>query len=291
MKFRPKKILKWTGYTFLGLFLFLIALTWIIPFFFSDTIKSLIDKELQKQVNADVHFKANDFSLSFLRSFPNLSVGQENLSITGKGEFQGDTLMAFQSFRASVNVWSFLWGSEPQVTGIYLKKPRIFVKVKANGKANYDIMIPQIDTIKKEEKPTEFQIGIRWWEIQDGYLVYDDKAQKIYTKIDKLNHRGSGNFNQKVFDLTTFTSLDRLNVVTNGASMVENRLFEFDVTMNINNDEKKYTFKKNSIKINDFVFGFDGYVQLLKDSTTKLDVSYKAQENKFKNILSLVPAI
>lgn len=291
MKFRPKKILKWTGYTFLGLFLFLIALTWIIPFFFSDTIKSLIDKELQKQVNADVHFKANDFSLSFLRSFPNLSVGQENLSITGKGEFQGDTLMAFQSFRASVNVWSFLWGSEPQVTGIYLKKPRIFVKVKANGKANYDIMIPQIDTIKKEEKPTEFQIGIRWWEIQDGYLVYDDKVQKIYTKIDKLNHRGSGNFNQKIFDLTTFTSLDRLNVVTNGASMVENRLFEFDVTMNINNDEKKYTFKKNSIKINDFIFGFDGYVQLLKDSTTKLDVSYKAQENKFKNILSLIPAV
>ncbi len=291
MKFRPKKIFKIIGYTFLGFFLFLIALTWIIPFFFSDTIKSMIDKELQKQVNADVNFKANDFSLSFLRSFPNLSVGQENLSVVGKGEFKGDTLVAFQSFRASINVWSFLWGSEPQVTGIYLKKPRIFVKVKANGKANYDIMIPQIDTIKKEEKPSEFSIGIRWWEIQDGHFVYDDKVQKIYTKIDKLDHKGSGNFNQKIFDLTTFTSLDRLKVVTDGNAMVEDRLFELDLTLNINNEEKKYTFKKNSIKINDFVFGFDGYVQLLKDSTTKLDLTYKAQENKFKNILSLVPAV
>lgn len=291
MKFRLKKTLKIIGYSFLGFFLFLIALTWIIPFFFADTIKSMIDKELAKQVNAEVHYKANDFSLSFLRSFPNLSVGQENLSVIGKGEFQGDTLISFKSFRASINIWSFLWGSEPQVTGIYLKKPRIFVKVKPNGKANYDILIPQIDTIKKEEKPTKFQIGIRWWEIEDGHLVYDDKVQKIYTKIDKLNHHGSGNFNQKIFDLTTFTSLDRLNVKMDNNAIVENRLFEFDVTLNINNAEQKYTFKKNSIKINDFVFGFDGYVQMLKDSTTKLDLTYKAQENKFKNILSLIPAM
>ncbi len=286
------RIAKILGYSFLGIFLLLWLATWIIPMFFSNDIKAMIDKEVQKQVNADVHYKIEDFSLSVFRSFPFLSLGQDNVSITNKkdSEFKGDTLCSFKQFRLSLNIWAVIWTGEAQLRAIYLGEPRIFARMNANGKANWDIMIPQPpDTVKKEDKPAKYQASIGYWQIENGHLVYDDRLQKIYTKIDKFSHSGSGNFNQDVFDLSINNSFDKINVVMGGEKYLEDKTLNVDMTLNMNLPEQKYTFKDNTIRLNDFAVGIDGFVQLLKDNTTRMDITYKAKENEFKNILSLVP--
>lgn len=286
-----KKTFKIIGYSLLGLFLLLIILTWAIPFFFKNDIKALIEKEADKALDAEFRFDIDKFELSIFRNFPNLSVAQGDVSIVGKGDFKGDTLVSFKNLRVSLNIWNVLLGQEITVRGVYLDSPRIFAKVRKNGKANWDIVKPQPDTAqKKEDKIQEFRVGIRWWQIDNGLIDYDDKSLGAHFRVDGLNHTGSGSFSEKVFDFYTNTEFKRTNLSYAGSHYIENRYLAVDMVLNMNLPEQKYTFKRNTIKVNDFSFGFDGFLQLVKEGI-KMDLSYQARETKFKNVLSLVPSM
>jgi len=286
-----KKTFKIIGYSILGLFLLLITLTWAIPFFFKNDIKRLIEAEAEKAVDAEVRFDIDQFEMSILRNFPNLSIAQGGVSVVGKGEFKGDTLLSFKKLRVSLNIWNAVFGQEITVRGIYLDSPHIYAKVRKNGRPNWDIMKPQPDTAqKKEDKIQEFRVGIRWWKIDNGVVEYDDRSLGAYFRVDGLNHSGSGSFSEKVFDFDTNTEFKRTNLAYGGDKLLENKYIALDMLLNMNLPEQKYTFKRNTIKVNDFSFGFDGFLQMVKNGVN-MDLTYKARETKFKNILSLIPGM
>ena len=62
-----KRILKYTGITFLLLLIIAIAL----PFIFKDKLIEVVKEEVNDNVNAIVEF--GDFDLSIIKSFPNFS--------------------------------------------------------------------------------------------------------------------------------------------------------------------------------------------------------------------------
>lgn len=286
-----KKTLKIIGYSLLGLFLLLAILTWAIPFFFKNDIKALIEKEADKALDAEFRFDIDKFSLSIFRNFPNLSVSQGDVSIVGKGEFKGDTLLSVKNVRVSVNIWNILFGEEINVRGVYVDAPRIFAKVRKNGRMNWDIMKPQPDTTQKKDEPVQaFRVGLRWWQIDNGVIEYDDKAQGAYFRVDGLKHSGSGAISESVFDFYTNTEMKRTNLAYAGSRYIENKYLAMDMTLNMDLPAQKYTFKNNTFKINDFSFGFDGFIQLVKNGI-QTDLKYEARETKFKNVLSLVPSM
>lgn len=286
------KILKITGFVFLGLICLLLLAVILIPVFFKDDIKAAMDDSISKSVKAVVQYDINQFGLSIIRNFPNITVSQENLRVIGKEEFSGDTLLAVKTLRITIDLWSVLFGDEMKVRSFYLDSPRIKAKVLKNGKANWDIAIsaPKDTTKEVEEKKTEFNVSIRRWEIRNAYIVYDDAQTKVYTRIRNLSHTGSGNFNQDVFDLKTKTFVEKFSLSYDGSSYVEDKLLDIDMVLNINVPESKYTFRKNSVRVNDFQMGFEGFVQMIKNDIL-LDLQFKARENKFKNVLSLVPGM
>jgi uncharacterized protein involved in outer membrane biogenesis len=287
-----KKILKIVGISVLSLFLLLLIAGWAVAYFYADDIKKMVDEQIAKTVNAEVKFSEKDMGLSLIRNFPNVAVYQGNLSVVGKDQFKGDTLFSVKNIKVVIDVWS-LFSSQPQVRGIYVDSPRVLAKVLKNGKVNWDIMIPTPEDTTKpkpDEKATKFDVSIRWWEVDNGQIVYDDKSMGVFTKIENLNHNGSGNFTQDVFDLNTNTQVEKFRMDYGGITYMENKMLDVAMVLNMNLPESKYTFKENKVKINDFSFGFDGFVQMLKDKIA-MDIKYKAQENEFKNILSLVPGM
>ncbi|GAB4407677.1 MAG: hypothetical protein OHK0053_34320 [Microscillaceae bacterium] len=291
-----RKILKITGITFGVLLSIILLAALLIPLFFKDDIKAAIDQQIAKSVRAQVNFEADKFGLSLFRNFPHITATLDDFSIVGRETFTGDTLTAVDRFQVTIDLWSVLFGDKAKIRRIYLKRPRIYAKVRRDGLANWDIFISEPEDTTKKEKPAEeekaqeFNVGIRGWEIENGTLVYEDRQQKMYLKIGQLNHKGSGNFSQAVFDLRTRTEMNDFVFRQSGLTYLEQKKFLADITLNMNLPESKYTFKKNTLTFNDFSFGFDGFVQL-KDSSTVLDLTYATRENEFKNILSLVPGM
>ena len=76
------KALKWLGIAIATLFVLFL----LIPVLFKDQIKSLIVEEANKELNAKLAIK--DFDLTFISTFPNLTVELHETTITGKDKFK-----------------------------------------------------------------------------------------------------------------------------------------------------------------------------------------------------------
>jgi uncharacterized protein involved in outer membrane biogenesis len=137
-----KKALKWTLIVLGGLLVLILAAAFIIPIVFKDDIKSAIDKELAKSVNADVVFDVDKFNVSLFSNFPNITAEMNDLGVINREPFAGDVLFATEKFEVEVNLKDILFGDQLRLKGISLVRPIINVKVLPDGRANYDIAMP-----------------------------------------------------------------------------------------------------------------------------------------------------
>jgi uncharacterized protein involved in outer membrane biogenesis len=286
-----KKIVKWSLIGVGSLIALVVVAAIIIPIIFKDDIKAAIDKQLAGSVNADVVFDIDNLNITLFKNFPNLTVEMADLGVMNREPFAGEILFATESFGVEVNLADILFGDQLKVKGIFLVRPTINIKVLKDGRANYDIAIPSTDTVVVEETgESAFSFGIDHWEIVEATVSYDDQTMPYLLKIKGLNHNGSGDFNQDTFDLKTYTSADTITTAYDGVEYLSNKRAVIDAVVQISEDFSKYTFKENSIKLNDFAMSFDGWFKM-NEKDFGMDLTFKSPENTFKSLLSLVPGI
>ncbi len=267
----------------------LIASAIILPILFKDKIKSKIDEEIAKTVNADVIFDVNGFSLSAFRHFPNITIEVKELGVFNREPFTGVHLFVVERFDVEINLKDVLFGDQLRVKGITLVRPQINVKVLKDGRANYNITYPSKDTVKSTE-PNKFSFAIDNWSIEDGEVVYDDATKPFFMSLNGLNHSGSGNFNETQFDLTTKTVADSVTVRYGGTEYLTNKHASINAIIGISEGYTKYVFKENSARVNDFALSFDGWFKM-NEKDFGMDINFKSPENTFKSLLSLVPGM
>lgn len=272
------------------IFVVLLAAAFILPIVFKDDIKAAIDKELAKSVNADIVYEADNFSLTLFKNFPNITAEVRDLGVINREPFAGEILFAAENVQVEVNLKDVLFGDQLRLKGITLVRPLINVSVLADGRANYDIAIPSADTVTTTEASGDFSFGIDHWEIVEGDVRYNDKSIPMLLELKGLNHSGSGDFTQSVFDLKTKTTSDTLNAVYDGVAYLSQKRAEIDMTISISEEYTKYTFKENTVKLNDFAMSFDGWFKM-NEKDYGMDLSFKSPENTFKSLLSLVPGM
>ena len=286
---KKKKLLIILGST-LGVLLLAVL---ILPYLFKPTIKQAADKFIAENINADVKFPQDGLSIGMLRHFPNFTLALEDLSVVGRDDFKGDTLVNLKKFEVTVNIFALISSGRIEVNKIILDKPKLNVIVLPNGKANYDIYKAQPDTTKAVDTTKAEPVKFRLKELalKNADIIYSDQKSKMFASVKNLNIAGSGDLAENVFDLSTKLTADKATVAMNGTEYLSNKSLDLNFVVNMDMNNNKYTFKDNSIKVNDFNFGFDGWVQLAQQNAIKMDVTFKALDNSFKGLLSLVPGV
>ena len=132
---------------FLGIILLVLVLLFTVPIIFKKQIKSKVEQAINSSVNATVKFE--NYKLGFFRNFPNLSFSLENMSVTGVGKFEGDTLAAFKSFDLVFNLMSLLSKSGYEVKSIKIDKANVNAIVLKNGSANWEITKPSESNVTR----------------------------------------------------------------------------------------------------------------------------------------------
>ncbi|MDX1904586.1 MAG: AsmA-like C-terminal region-containing protein [Thermonemataceae bacterium] len=282
-----KRILIITASTFGLLLLAAIA----IPFLFKDKIKAEIDKQIALYVNAKVNFKADDFSLSVFKNFPDVTASLNNLSIINNAPFQNDTLASLPSLQITVDLMS-VFGDNMKINKIALEKPRIFAKINKEGKANWDIVRPQpLDTTKKiQDTSSKFSLAIKKWIIEDGYLLYQDKTMNMNVLMQNIRHEGKGDLASDVFDMYSETEIKKFSFSFEGTEYLSQKKIKAEITLGMDLKNFKFTFKENKVLLNDFGLKFDGFVAM-PDTNITMDIKYASTSTDFKTLLSLVPGI
>ena len=135
-----KKILKWSGITFLVLFILIIA----APFIFKDKLVQLVKDEANNSLNAKVDF--GEFDLTLISSFPDFRIKIQNVSVINIAPFDGDTLAYIKELSFDLNIKSVISGEQYQINSLIIDEPKINGIVKQDGKANWDIAKPSVDS-------------------------------------------------------------------------------------------------------------------------------------------------
>ncbi len=280
-----KKFLKIAGVIVV---LFIAALI-IIPIAFKGKIVELIKTEANKNLNAKLGFA--DVDLSLIRSFPNLSVKIEELSIIGIEAFEGDTLTYMNNLRLTVDVMSVIRGNQIGVKRIELDNPIIKIKVLADGKANYDIAKPSEETevpVSGEES-APVKLDINEYTITNGRVVYDDATLPMVMLLGGLEHTGRGNFTDDVFTLHTTSTIKVVDVVYDGVRYIKNAKGELKADLAMDMVNMKFTFMENELLLNRLGIGFDGWLAMPADDID-MDITFAAKRTDLLAVLSLVPA-
>ena len=266
----------------------------ILPIIFKDDIKAEIDKALAEYVNADIEWDADGFGISLFTNFPNATAQLNNFAVINRAPFAGTKLFAVESFEVEIDLFS-LFGDQIVISGIELIKPDINIYVLKDGTANYDIAVPSDEPEEEaspdSDEPAAFDVGIDHWAIVEGHVVYSDETLPFKMELTNLNHSGSGDFNQNEFDISSLTDIASVNVEFDGVEYMSEKSFHSDIVMNISDNYGRYTFKENSISVNDFTLAFDGFLALNEDGSMDMDLTYGTKATTFKSLLSLVPGI
>ncbi len=266
----------------------IIATLIIVPFFFKDKLVDLIKQQANKSINATVNFN-NNIGLSLIKNFPNFTINIKDLSVIGINDFEGDTLISWDNLEATVDVMSVINGEQIIIRKILVESPVINAKVLANGKTNWDIT--KSDSSKNQNTDTaqtKFNISLKKLKINNANIAYNDKVMGINTHLTGMDYDMIGDFTQDIFELNILSSIKQFDLVYGGITYLRKVNTGINVKLDMNMPEMRYTFKENSISLNELVFNFEGFIQMLNKDIL-MDIKYGAENASFKSFLSLVP--
>jgi hypothetical protein len=279
-----KKVLKYSGIVIVVVILALLA----APFLFKDKIVELIKKEANKSLNAKMDFASVDLSL--LRSFPDLSVQLEELSIVNNAPFEGDTLIAAGTLGVTLDIMSVINGSEIKIKSVSLENASMNFLVDKDGRANWDIVKPSEETTPASAEPTTFKASLKRYSITETRICYDDRSLDFYLLLDDVNHEGSGDFTQDLFTLSTHTSAAAATMKYGGVPYIARAKTSIDADIDMDMKQFKFVFKENKVVLNDLEAGVNGWVAM-PDTNIDMDLQFKTAKTDFKTLLSMIPAV
>ncbi|MDP2175098.1 MAG: AsmA-like C-terminal region-containing protein [Bacteroidota bacterium] len=278
-----KKFFKISGISLLVIFLILLAL----PFLFKGKIIQAIKDETNKSLNAEFNFDENEIGLSLIKSFPDLLLTMERVSIVGKDSFAGDTLVYLPKLAVEIDIMTAIKGEQIKIHQIRLDQPFIQLKVLKSGKANWDIALPDTTTT---DSASFFDIALKKLQINNGKLIYDDASLGFFTSLNQFNHTLKGDFNQDNFLLETLTDAEQFTLAYGGINYIHKVKANIKANLDMDMQNMKFTFSENDIFLNDLNLGGEGFVDL-NDEDMDFDIVFNTKKTDFKTILSLVPGV
>ena len=294
-----KKGLKITGTILVALILAIMAAAIIIPVAFKDKIKDKVEAGLNDMLTAKVSF--GGYRLSLLKAFPNASFSLDNLSVTGTGDFEGDTLAAVNSLSIVIILKSLFSGSGYEIKSIVIDEPVVNAIITGDGNANWDIMkeTPDEPLAENAGQPSEAQpeeesasglnLLLRSFTITNGIITYTDRESDMSAAVSDLDFQLSGKMSGSETDLELDLKAAGVDFIMDKIPWLKDAAVEFNAGINALLDSMKFTLNDNTLRINDIILNFSGTASMPGEDIA-LDMLFNAPETSFKSLLSLVPA-
>lgn len=269
-----------------------LAIMCILPFAFKGKVKEMVITEGNKMLNAEFGFE--DVSINLLREFPKASIGLEGFWLKGVNAFENDTLAAVSELRVSVDIMS-LFGEEGfNISKILLAKTQLNAIILENGEVNWDIVKSDSLAPVEEEDSTStsnFRIVLNELSVEDLNITFTDHQNQIYASVSELNAICSGDMSAENTLLDLKSSIHALTLKMGDIPYLSQASITADLNIDADLKNGKFTLKENTIALNAIQATFDGWVSIPENSPMSMDIQLNSSSIKFKEILSLIPAI
>lgn len=270
----------------------MLAVALIAPFVLRGKIADIVKREANEMLAAKLDFEKLDISL--LRHFPNASLDLKGLTLVGVDRFEGDTIVAAQRISVVVNLMSLFGDSGFEVTKVILSSPAVHAHKLADGAVNWDVTKPSDEAAEEtpaEEsaEPSSFRMSVRDFRISDAAIRYEDDSTNMRFSTAPLSLRLRGNMSADRTDLDLRLTAQEMRFVSGGIPLLSGAEAELVAVIDADLANSRFTFSRNTLRLNAISVGLDGWVEL-GDDAVAMDLTAGCDKVQFKDVLSLIPA-
>lgn len=260
-----------------------------VPFLFKDKIVQAAKDAANQELNAILNFESIDVSLlQNIKNFPDITLVVHQPSIAGIGQFTGDTLVKMKALKLALDIKSVFQTEKPmEIRSIELVDAEIYAKVAADSQTNWDIS----KSSKETTEPSKFSLAIENLVLDNVNVKYIDVPANNSAEIIGLNHRANGDFTNNLVKYSSETTIDDVSYFQGLIPYLKNARLTNESTIEIDQAAKKYSFSANKIQLNDLALLLDGFIQQMDKDAMSMSLDFKTENNDFKKVLSLIPAI
>ena len=262
----------------------------VTPLLLRGKIGDIVKREANAMLAARLDFEKLDISL--LRNFPNASLNLKGLTLVGTDRFEGDTIVAARRITVVVNLMSLVGDEGFEVRKIILASPALHAHKLADGAVNWDVMKPSepADTTAAEESaPSSFRLSVRDFRLTDAVIRYEDDSTGMELRTAPLSLRLSGDMSAESTQLDLDLLAGGVDFTQGGVPLLHDAELALDAEIDADLAEGRFTFSRNTLRLNAIEMRLDGWVQRVGDALA-MDVSAGCSEVRFKDLLSLIPA-
>lgn len=269
----------------------------VAPTLLSEKISEIVKTEANNLLQAKLDFEK--LNISLLRHFPNASLELKGLTLVGVERFEGDTIVAASRISVVVSPLSLLSDDGFVVKKVLLADPAIHARKEQDGAVNWDVMKPaepasedatSSEMTDKSSASSSFKLAVKDFRISDAVIRYEDDSTRMAFSTAPLNLRLKGDLSAAQSELSLNLLMQQIYFKSGVVTMLSGAEMEFDATIGADLEQQKFTFAKNTLRLNDITLTLDGWAQLLENEVVAMDLSLDTDKVQFKDVLSLIPA-
>lgn len=280
-----KKILKYFAITTLTLVVLIVGGAFVVGYFYSDKVTSLVILELNKRIDTEV--TTDKVSFSVLKKFPNASIEFENITIKSsknihKSDFKktnADTLLRAKSLFLEFNIIDII-KENYTIKKINIENGKINILTDSYGEDNYQLWRNEI-----AQDNSSLRFELKDLQANNTKLNIRNLIKNIDLRANVIQFHLSGAFGSDDYFLQSdFTAYIKKLAIDNIVYISER-----EVTTDLEMDVVKDTYAINRGKLNIAGMRLDIAGKINYAEKTEIALNFKGKDLNIKTFLSLLP--
>lgn len=270
-------------------FVVLLAILIAIPFVFRDALLEKTKTTINRNLNATIGFK--DFRLSLIKDFPKASLRLQDVTIIGKGAFDGDTLLYVKSLRTSFGLLDLFSPNDLTINEIILDQAFLKLLVNADNQANWNIFPKEEETGPSDtSKETESSFGMQLSkiEINNANVSYSDFTLPMQMDFNGINMLIDGKMYGSETKLNANGVANQVNLLFDGINYISKTRLGIKSLLDINFDTWDFRFSEGELLVNNLPLDLHGEFSMPGD-TMYFDLGFASKASTLGEILALTP--
>lgn len=272
------KILKRVVFVFLILFVLVTAGIASAAYFYGEEIKTLVVRNLNKNLKTEVKVSHVDFSV--FQDFPKASIVFTDVVIYAVNA-KNDTLLSAKKLKAKFNLLD-LYHKQYNLIGLSAEDGKCKMLVDNSAQPNY-IFWTQSDS---SSNPVAIELNnVSLTNMEYTYVDYS-KSIGIHFLIEDAQF--NGNFKEELFDLDLKTTLKQANIQVGESTIVEDRTLFLTVVGNVDQSSDQLNFASSNIGIDGMNINLNGSLNYGEKS--RMDLQLNSENAELEKAIALLPA-
>ena len=223
--------------------------------------------------------KVESFDLSLLRNFPKVSAQLEEVDLI---DLNSTSLLRARTVSFNLGLFS-LFGGSTKIPEVQVSDGTVFIQLDKKGEGNFNIFKNEGDSAVKD-----FSIDIEKAIFENVAVIYTDLRGPHEVKIKINDGNISGRLTGKAFDLNVISDLSSEYIDLDDHKYLVNTPASMNAQMHIDLKERKYTFTKAQLNIDNNPLQLGGSVQSTNESTI-FDLQVLAKDGDIATLISFLP--